>query len=387
MDDYKNLIKNFIDICAVPRGSGHNEKISAFLCEFAKNNGLEYIQDEALNVVIKKPASPGFENAAPVILQGHMDMVCVKNEDVDHDFETQGLELIFEENWLRANGTTLGGDDGIACAMMLSLLADKQACHPALVCIMTTDEETGMDGAKALDPSVFDNARFLLNLDSENESECLCGCAGGLRIDGRVPVTRSRKKGDALEIVLSGLRGGHSGGEIHRNITNAVRLLGRILFELKDVCDYRVISASGGEKDNAIPAFARALILLQPGYDKEEISVKIDSIVKKYIKREPDMKCSLAYEDNMTSDTVDRQSLDNILYVLLSMPNGVQAMSADIEGLVETSLNLGIFEILDKEAVFHYSLRSSAIGEKEFLSRRVRLVLESVGGFGTEIGG
>ena len=382
--DHKNLIENFKAVSAVPRGSGFNEKISGFLCDFAKENGLEYIQDEALNVIIKRPGSKGYENASPVVLQGHMDMVCVADPGVSHNFETEGISLVYEGDWVRANGTTLGGDDGFALAAGMSLLTDKDLVTPPLICVFTTDEETGMDGAKALDPKVFEGVKYLINLDSENENECLCGCAGGLRIDGRVPVARQWVKGDILHISLTGLRGGHSGAEIHKGITNAVRLLARVLFELKSIAGFCVVNMQGGEKDNAIPSSAEATIVLDDCFDIAKIKEYIKNIETKYRRAEENISFDLELMDACETTACTKDSFDRVLYVLLTAPNGVQAMSPSVEGLVETSLNLGIFALKDNEACFNYSLRSSCIGEKEFLSQRVRLILENAGGTGAE---
>ncbi len=381
--DYKNVIKNFTALSKVPRGSGFNGKINAFLMDFAKEHGLEATSDAALNVVIKKPATKGYENAAPVVLQGHMDMVCVTDPGVEHNFENEGLELEFDGDFVTANGTTLGGDDGIALAYMMSLLEDEELEHPALICVMTTDEETGMDGAKALDPACFAGAKYLINLDSETENECLCGCAGGLRIDGRLPIDRVRRSGTAYKLTLTGLRGGHSGAQIHLNITNAVRLLGRILFELKQKSGLELINAKGGEKDNAIPSSASAELLLDAG-DKAALEEIIKDITAKYKKREPNLKIELEEEGEKECFILTGKSLGRLTFLLLSVPDGMQKMSPEMEDLVETSLNLGIFETVDKEARLHYSLRSSVIGEKEFLSSRVRMILDSQGAKGTE---
>ncbi len=384
IEDYKNVISYFADLSAVPRGSGFNEKASAFLCNFAKEHGLSYYSDDSLNVIIRKPATKGYENCKPVILQGHMDMVCVADPDIKHDFRTEGLELRLDGEWLTANGTTLGGDDGIAVAYMMALLADDNAKHPELICVVTTDEETGMYGAKGLDLSKLSDAGYLVNLDSEEEGVCWCGCAGGMRIDGRMPVVRTEKTGTVLDLTLKGLRGGHSGSEIHRGITNAVILMGRLLYSLKDVCSYSLVKLSGGEKDNAIPSFANAKVLISGDYDMQTITDYLEKITDYYTLREPELVLETEYSDKASYEAIDEASLDKLLFMLLNTPNGVQAMSSSIEGLVETSMNLGIFELTDSEACFHYSLRSSVEAELMFLSKRVHMMLESVGGRGND---
>lgn len=382
VEDYKNLLANFAAISSVPRGSGFNEKISSFLCDFAKEQGLWYRQDDALNVIIRKPASKGLEGRPAAVLQGHMDMVCVKDPGIDHDFEKEGLDLRMDGEWMFANGTTLGADDGIAVAYMLSILADKNAVHPELICIITTDEETGMDGAYALDFSDLKDAKYLINIDSEDERVCLSGCAGGLRVDGRIPVKRENKTGEAMTITFKNLRGGHSGAEIHQNITNAIRLMARTLLELEEVADYNVIELFGGEKDNAIPSSVTAKILLNSA-DKAAVESLLKRIYSFYRVKESRMELETAYEQG-SFDVVTKDSFANVLFVLLEAPNGVQAMEREIEGIVETSLNLGIFELARNEAKFNYSLRSSVASEKAFLSRRLRMLLERAGGSGRE---
>ncbi len=267
---------------------------------------------------------------------------------------------------------------------MVSLLEDKEIKHPDLICIITTDEETGMYGAKALDAGVFEDASYLINMDSENEDECLSGCAGGLRIDGRIPVNRATANGRQLDITVKGLRGGHSGAEIHKGITNAVRLLARILEELKSFAGYTVLSLSGGEKDNAIPSFAKASLILDDGFDRSQIEGYLKDIEAKYRRREKSISITAEFKDETSALTCTKDSFENVLFALLALPNGVQALSPDIEGLVETSLNLGVFALNEDEAKFNISLRSSVLGEKEFLSGSVRRILEKAGGTGTE---
>ncbi len=382
IEDYKKLIYYFSELSKVPRGSGHNEKISAWLCDFAKVRGLDYSQDEALNVIIRKPASKGLEGRPAVILQGHMDMVCVKDPGIEHDFETEPLDLCLDGDYMHANGTTLGGDDGIAVAYMLAILDDESAVHPELICLITTDEETGMDGAYALDFSSISHAKYLVNIDSEEENVCLCGCAGGLRVDGRIPMEREDKSGELLNITLNNLRGGHSGAEIHKRITNAVRLMGRALFELSGVCDYSLVSMQGGEKDNAIPSMVTASLVLNGDYDKAGIQAVLDRIYNYYLVKEPDMKMECTYSTGNVS-ALTKKSQENLLFALLEAPDGVQAMSREIPELVETSLNLGIFELKANEAKFNYSLRSSVATEKDFLAKRLLMLLERAGGSGT----
>ena len=242
----------FEEMCQIPHGSRNLQKISDYFVKFAKEKNLEYVQDEALNVIIKKPASKGYENCPPVIIQGHMDMVAVKKPDCDIDLMTEGLKPMTDGKFVWAKGTSLGGDDGIAVAYALAILEADDIKHPALEVIITTDEEIGMDGAIALDTSDI-KGRRMLNIDSEAEGELLVSCAGGMRVNCHLPIKKENKTGLRYRLTIDGLQGGHSGVEIHKERGNANCILGRILYELENVTDIQVISANGGLADNAIP--------------------------------------------------------------------------------------------------------------------------------------
>ena len=229
--DYKNIFKYFEEISRIPRGSGNNKKISDYLCKFAAMHNLKYVQDEALNVIIYKDATPGLEDVPGIIIQGHMDMVCEKDPDSEHDFENDALELIIEDGNITANGTTLGADDGIGVAYALAILEDDSLKHPAIEVLITTDEEVGMDGAIALDASLI-HGKYLINLDSEDEGTILSSCAGGLTTDCTMPINRISKEGIVFNIELKGLKGGHSGTEIGNKGKNATILLSRLLYNL-----------------------------------------------------------------------------------------------------------------------------------------------------------
>lgn len=380
--DYKNVLKYFAEISAVPRGSYNNKGISDFLVGFAKEQGLRYVQDEALNVIIYKDATEGYEEHPPVILQGHMDMVCVKEETSNHDFTKEGLELLVEDDFLHANKTTLGGDDGIAVAYGLALLADKTIKHPALEVLITTDEETGMDGAKALDASLL-MGEYMINVDSEDEGTVLISCAGGLRVYGELPLKRIEANGVELTITISGLKGGHSGCEIHQYRTNATLLLARVLKELQNVSSFLLVSMAGGTKDNAIPAFAEAKILLPK--DKvlavrEALNSAIIAYKKELEGAEPALDIRVAVGEEKSELAVHPNSLEKMLFLLIQAPNGVQVMSSNVEGLVESSLNLGIFEVQEEKAVFHYSVRSSVSSYKHYLRDKLLYLFEFLGG-------
>ena len=378
--DYKNVLKHFCELSAVPRGSGYNEKISNWLCTFAENHGIAYEQDEALNVILRKPATKGYEQAPKVVLQGHMDMVCVKNEGCLHDFLTEGLELLTDGEWLFANGTTLGADDGVSIAYMMSLLTDEHLEHPELVCLITTDEETGMDGAREINPEKI-KADYLINIDSEEEGVCWCGCAGGQRLELRLPVTREVMTGDLLTVTLGGLSGGHSGADIHKYIPNAIHVMGRFLSEIAEICEYRLIDMQGGEKDNSIPVNVTVRILVQ-NQEKgiEKIQAIADSLKRLYGRSQDNM--SISVECGSTGENasvLQEESQKKLVFLLNQLPDGVQSMSTQIEGLVETSLNLGIFVLEQKQAVYHLSLRSSVAYELQGLSKRIMALADFVG--------
>ena len=255
----------FQEISRIPRGSGHTQKISAYLMEFARNHGLEAAQDSAGNVVILKEGTEGYEHSPVVILQGHSDMVCEKKPGSSHDFQTEGLDLILEGDFLSARDTTLGGDDGIAVAYMLAILESRDIPHPPLEAVITADEEIGLLGAGALDLSAL-KGRRLINLDSEEEGHLLCGCAGGMTARCGIPVRFGAVSGCWYEITISGLQGGHSGSEIHKNRANSNLLAGRLLYRLGQRVEYVLSELSGGTKDNAIPRETRMLV----GIDSDE---------------------------------------------------------------------------------------------------------------------
>ena len=257
----KRVFHYFEEICKIPHGSRNTKQISDFLVEFAKDHGFRYVQDELNNVVIYKPGTSGYENSPTVIIQGHMDMVCEKRPDVDHDFTKDGLKLKVEGDYLTAEGTTLGGDDGISVAYMLAILDDDTLKHPALECVITTDEEIGLLGAKALDTSVL-KGTHMINMDSEEEGYLWISCAGGLSGTSRIPVEYQEMEGVVTEVLIDGLNGGHSGAEIDKNRANANKLMGLFLYELGQKTAYSIKDLSGGTKDNAITRSCKATLVL-----------------------------------------------------------------------------------------------------------------------------
>lgn len=387
--DYKGIFKYFSEISEIPRGSGNEKEISEYLVSFAKAHSLEYTRDEANNVIMIKPATPGYENEPAVILQGHMDMVCEKRKDYTHDFLKDGIKLVVEGDYLCADGTTLGADNGIAVAYILAMLSDEAFAHPRLEAIITTDEEVGMQGAKALDLSKL-QGKYMINLDSEEEGYLLCSCAGGLTGTSTLPVKRISGFGKKVKISIGGLLGGHSGVDIGKNRSNATKLLGRLLFDLREVSAFGLIDMQGGFKDNVIPREASAEIIISTEDSKDlndeytEIKKNIDSIMTKYKQElaasEPEMNYQVEDMGDDTYEVMHPASFEKMLFLLVNLPNGVQVMSSNIEGLVESSLNMGIFKTLPDKVEMYTSVRSSISNYKYFLSNKLNYMTSFLGG-------
>ena len=372
----------FEELCRIPHGSGNTRQISDYCANFAGERGLRCIQDEVGNVIIFKPAAPGYENAPAVIVQGHLDMVAEKTPDSSHDFLKDSLDLFVEDGWVGARDTTLGGDDGIAIAYALALLEDDSLPHPALECVFTVEEETGMDGAYALDMSVL-QGKYLLNLDSEEEGTVLASCAGGLRKICTLPVERRETEGMAYRLEITGLKGGHSGSEIDKERGNADILMGRLLYEIGREMSMVICSMKGGLKDNAIPRLCEARILIKKG-DEGELERVIRAgecdLKGEFAVQDPDIAIVCEAEGEKEENALTPASTTKVLFFLNSCPNGVQAMSHQIEGLVETSLNLGIMELADEAFVAHFSIRSSVRSRKYLLCHKLEFLCELLGG-------
>lgn len=387
--DYKDIFKYFSEISKIPRGSGNEKAISDYLVSFAKERQLSYTQDEANNVIIIKEATPGYEDEPAIILQGHMDMVCEKRKDYTHDFLKDEIKLIVDGDYLHADGTTLGADNGIAVAYIMAVLSDNTISHPRLEAIITTDEEVGMQGAKELDLSHL-KGKYMINLDSEEEGYLLCSCAGGLTGTSTLPIKRVSGYGKKMKVSLGGLLGGHSGIDIVNNRSNATKLLGRLLFDLRESCGFGLINMQGGFKDNVIPreAIAELLIIAE---DKADLQAKfsetekaIKDITARYqqelIASEPGLHVEVEDLGEDTYSALHPISFEKMLFLLINMPNGVQVMSSNIEGLVESSLNLGIFRTEEDKALFFTSVRSSVSSYKYFLSNRLNYMISFLGG-------
>lgn len=372
----------FEQLAAIPRGSGNTKEVSDYLVQFAKEHGLEWYQDESNNVIIIKEASAGYQEAPAVILQGHMDMVCEKEKGCDIDMEKEGLRLYVDGDFLRAEGTTLGGDDGIAVAYALALLESKELSHPRLEAVFTVDEETGMYGASSIDLSMLKGNR-MLNIDSDEEGVFLTGCAGGLSLSACIPVSRVSQRGTKLIITVTGLTGGHSGSEIHKEHGNANILMGRVLHGLLERTPFGIISLAGGLKDNAIPRECTVEILL-PGENVKAAATYIRGIssVFKHEFSETDAEVTVCCENQgeMEAAILDYASVSKVIFYLRNVPNGVQHMSQQLNGQVETSLNLGILELTESALTSLTSVRSSVESRKKDLAERITMLVELLGG-------
>ncbi|MDF2944582.1 MAG: hypothetical protein K0S01_3440 [Herbinix sp.] len=387
--DYKGVFKYFSEISKIPRGSGNEGEISNYLVSFAKAHQLEYTQDAANNVVMIKEATPGFEQEPAIILQGHMDMVCEKLKDSTHDFLKDEIKLIVEGDFLHADGTTLGADNGIAVAYILALFSDETMEHPRLEAIITTDEEVGMNGAKQLDLSHL-QGKYMINLDSEEEGYILCSCAGGLRGTSTLPINRVSEFGKKVKISIGGLLGGHSGIDIVSNRANATKLMGRLLFDLRETSSFGLIHMQGGFKDNVIPRESNAELLISAGEDKDlkeefnSIKNNITELMTIYQQElsasEPELHFEVEDLGDDTFEPLHRVSFEKLLFLLTNMPNGVQVMSSHIQGLVESSLNLGIFNIEEEQVTLCFAVRSSLSSYKHYLSNRLSYISNFLGG-------
>lgn len=391
------VFRYFEEICGIPHGSSNTKKISDYLMSFAMEHSLKAVQDDSNNVIIWKEGTAGYENAAPVMLQGHMDMVCEKEEGCEIDFENEGIRLQLQDGTISADGTTLGGDDGIAVAYMLALLDSTEIPHPPLETVFTVDEEIGMLGAAVMDASDL-RARIMLNLDSEEEGYLLVSCAGGVSAVTHLPVERERTEGVRVLLAVTGLQGGHSGVEIDKGRANANQLLGRTLYELSRCTGtdegkepygipFRILQVSGGMKDNAIPRSAEAELVFDLSFrsEIEQIREKVNSLSdiykKEYSHTDPDVK--LEFQMTEEEAIVQGMSADvtkKVITALVGLPGGIQRMSADIEGLVQTSLNLGKLITTEEEVCCSFAIRSSVETEKQELVNRIRCLMDLLGG-------
>lgn len=378
----------FEEICQVPRPSKKEEKIRAFLVNFAKQHGLEYKEDEAGNILIKKAATPGMENRKTVILQSHMDMVCEKNNETEHNFETDPIQTYVDGEWLRAKGTTLGADNGIGVATELAILAADDLQHGPIECLFTVDEETGLTGAFALKEG-FMEGEILVNLDSEDEGELFIGCAGGAgtKAEFPCPMVQAPEGYFFFRVAVKGLTGGHSGDDINKGRANANKLLNRYLMQLMQRYDLRLCMIDGGNLHNAIPREAYALCAV-PMAEKESVRVDLNiflaEVENEYAVTEPNLTMELESE-SAQPEVMEPEAMKRFLHAIYAVHNGVYAMSQDMEGLVETSSNLASIKQREGKLLVVTSQRSSILSSRKDMSQMVRSAFE-LGGAVTETG-
>lgn len=375
----KEVFDIFYEICQIPRPSKHEERISQWLVDFAAKHGIACYRDKALNVILRVPATPGYESHPGLILQAHMDMVCEKNADCAHDFMADPIRTYIDGDWLKAEGTTLGADDGIGMAMALAALTSPTLKHPAMEVLVTVDEETGLSGADALEDGVLQGSR-LINLDNEDDG-CICiGCAGGIDTLAKMHYTPTtpdaREPLFAARIRVSGLVGGHSGEDINKGRANANKLIVRFLFPLLGK-GLQLASINGGNLRNAIARECEAVILVPYSY-KEQLRIDWNiyqsDIEAEYAGVEPEMHFELESCD-MPQAIIPTAQADRLIRALYACPHGVDSMCRDIEGLVETSTNLASVKMRDGYVEINTSQRSSVESRKHDLKRRVEAIL------------
>lgn len=364
----------FDEVCQVPRPSKKEEKIRAYLLDFAKKHNLEAKTDEAGNVLIKKAASAGMENLKTVILQSHIDMVCEKNKDTEHNFETDPIQTYIDGEWLRAKGTTLGADNGIGVATELAVLASDDIKHGPIECLFTVDEETGLTGAFALKEG-FMNGDILLNLDSEDDGELFIGCAGGANTTAIYPFpTEKAPQGwFFFRVSVKGLTGGHSGDDISKNRANANKLLNRFLVQTMQKYGMRLADIEGGNLHNAIPREAHALCAVPMEYKEAvrvDLNIFISEIENEYSATEPNLSIDLESEAPVEY-VMEQKAMERFLLSIYAVHHGVYAMSQDIPGLVETSSNLASIKVCDGTIKVVTSQRSSILSSRKDMSQMV----------------
>lgn len=386
MLQHREVFEHFYEISQIPRGSGYEKAVSDYILHYAQDLGLQAHQDEAYNVVVRKPATKGREQDPPVMIQGHLDMVWDKKQDSKHCFETDPIQVLIDGDWIHADGTTLGGDDGIAVAYAMALMADKEHSMPELEIVLTVGEEVGLLGAKALDMTNL-TSRYMINLDSEKEDEVLTSCAGGVRLHLETEVHRVEpmKNYIPVEIRVFGLQGGHSGDDINKNRGNAIKLMSDFLFKWYNYdVNSRLVSIDGGSKDNAIPRECTARFWI-PAEKREDLDRGIwwygEDLAKRFETTDAGAKILVCYPgyEAMGGELWNPFSAEDtgrILSFLNLLPNGVVNMSHDIDGLVETSSNMGVTATTENRWSMVISVRSSVEEKKEILKERFDLMAE-----------
>ncbi|MCH1983545.1 aminoacyl-histidine dipeptidase [Ruminococcus sp. OA3] len=368
--------------CQIPHGSGHTEDVCRFLTDFAREHGLTCHVDDSDNVLIEKAAAPGYESAVPVIIQGHTDMVAEKTLQSKHDFEKDGLKLSVNGDYICAEETTLGADDGIAVAYALALLEDSKLKHPALEVLLTSNEEVGLLGAGQFDAARL-KGKYLINIDSEEEGYLLVGCAGGVSVKCSIPVRYVEDTNIRYEIRVAGLKGGHSGMEIDKQRANANILMGRILFTLKQQMPFLIAEFEGGKKHNVIPNEARALVLADE--ENQEILKDTVSLLQKELRREyagsdGDITLTVTNLGIGTEPVLHPVSMEKLLFFLMNQQNGVIHMSGLVQGMPQTSTNTAVTVLTPETFDVLVSIRSSVESEKYHVASRSCYLTEFLGG-------
>ena len=370
----KEVFYYFQKLASIPRGSGNTDRVAEFCMDFAREHGLKARRDHANNVVIFAAGTSGYEKSEAVILQGHLDMVCEQEASCEIDMEKEGVEVCTDGVKVWARGTTLGGDDGIAVAYILAILASDTIPHPPIEALLTSDEEIGMLGARALDVSDL-TGKQLINIDSEEEGILYVSCAGGVRAHIDIPFHKEqvdKAASRAYRIVVSGLLGGHSGIEIHKQRENAIKLLGNVLSSANRSCTLSMVGAAGGGKDNAIPKMAEATVCLpmdQADRLKDSVAEFLKLMHQELSTTEPDMP----------EQCMDQESTKRLIFAIQQIPDGMQKMSPEIEGMVQTSLNLGILQTEDNHISLRYLIRSNTASGKQLLLEKLTAFAEYLG--------
>lgn len=367
----KEVFAAFEEISIIPRGSGNSSKIAEYLVAFANKNCLKVVRDYADNVIIYKDGTRGYENSEPIILQGHTDIVCQKEKDKKFDFLNDGLDIYVDDDFVKAHGTTLGADNGIAVAMILAILSSDDIEHPPIEAVFTSDEEIGMIGASKLDMDLLKSKR-MINIDAEEDDTVTVSCAGGCDFIMSAQFTRKKTKGKAVTVSLKGLKGGHSGVEIAKGRVNANVLAGRFLNHMNNACSFDIVSINGGDKGNAITPFNEITIVT----DKDDLFIEtakgyLDIIKNEISSREPTFVYDISVEQEGNYEVLPRDIRNQLVYALSCAPNGVVEMSAEIDGLVETSLNLGVLKTDEEELTLLFTLRSNKLSALEGLKEKM----------------
>lgn len=375
----RSVLYYFEEINKIPRGSGNEKQISDYLYSFAKDRNLWVHQDSANNIVIKKPASEGYENAPTIAIQGHMDMVCEKNNYVEHNFLTDPIKVIYENGFMRAEGTTLGADDGIAVAMAMALLDSDEILHPAIEVVITTDEEVGMCGAASLDTALLES-RILINIDSEEEGIFTVGCAGGRKVTTTIPVVYEQNTLPCYKISLKGLKGGHSGIDIIKERANANKLMARALSSLTEKLDYKLAYIDGGAKDNAIPREAEAIICTAEAFEKIVSFIKeLEQVFKKEFSIQESSLSFDISEVECYNQAFSSETTQNVISFLMLVPNGVCSMNTQLN-MAESSNNIGVVKTTENGVKCTCAVRSSVVSRKELIYSQLCYLTDLVNG-------